>query len=65
MRVLLGMVLGAVLTVGAAYVYDNHAAMTAAPARSVTSPPPLVNWDVVGRKWRRLADRAHLEWNRR
>ncbi|MBX6329507.1 MAG: hypothetical protein IRY89_13130 [Pseudolabrys sp.] len=66
MRILLGMVLGALLTVGAAYVYDNHAAMTA-PAPSAVGEAgrrPLVNWDVVSRKWRRLADRARSEWHR-
>ena len=32
MRVLLGIVLGAVLTVGAAYIYDSHNAMAARSA---------------------------------
>ena len=41
MRLLFGMILGAALTVGIAYVSDT--AKTGADAR------PMVNWDVVGK----------------
>ena len=62
MRVLLGIILGAAITVGAAYLYDSHNAMAA------NGPPgiqrPLVNWDVVSQKWIRLTERARAEWNR-
>ena len=63
MRVLLGIVLGALLTVGAAYIYDSHNALA-----SLNEPNsiqrPLVNWEVVGHKWQRLTERARLEWSR-
>ncbi len=62
MRVLLGIVLGAVLTIGGAYMYDSHRALATANASSVQRP--LVNWDVVGSKWDRLAERARAEWTR-
>lgn len=63
MRVLLGLILGALLTVGGAYLYDSHHAATsvAAPA---TAQRPLVNWDVVAIKWDHLTTRARAEWRR-
>ena len=50
MRVLLGIILGGVLTVGGAYIYDSHNALAAADAPA-SAQQPLVNWDVVGTKW--------------
>jgi hypothetical protein len=63
MRVLLGIILGAVLTVGGAYIYDSHHALAAANDQAAAQRP-LVNWDVVGTTWDRLAARAHAEWIR-
>jgi hypothetical protein len=63
MRLLLGLILGAVLTLGAAYIYDSHNAV-AAESGAAAPQRPLVNWDVVSGKWQALADRAHDEWNR-
>jgi hypothetical protein len=62
MRLLLGLVLGALLTVGGAYVYDSHNAVAANTATA--SQRPLVNWDVVSVKWQQLSERARIEWNR-
>ena len=63
MRLLLGIILGGVLTVGGAYLYDsNNAAMAANTPTSVSRP--MVNWDVVGTKWERLSERARTEWTR-
>jgi hypothetical protein len=44
MRLILGMILGAILTVAAAYVSD-----TASRSGSGAEQRPMVNWDVVGR----------------
>jgi len=44
MRLILGMILGAALTVGGAYISDTT--MKPAPG---TEARPMVNWDVVGR----------------
>jgi hypothetical protein len=63
MRLLLGLVLGALLTVGAAYVYDSHNAIAARNGVTIVERP-LVNWDVVSTKWELLAKRARAEWNR-
>jgi hypothetical protein len=45
MRLILGMILGAALTVGGAYVSDT-ASKSGTPGAEVR---PMVNWDVVGR----------------
>ncbi len=63
MRVLLGIILGGILTVGGAYLYDSHHALEAANAPA-SAQRPLVNWDVVGIKWQRLSERARAEWFR-
>ena len=63
MRVLIGIILGGVLTVGGAYVYDSHNALAAADAPA-SAQQPLVNWDVVGTKWNHLTERARAEWTR-
>ncbi|HYC16754.1 MAG TPA: hypothetical protein VEC94_06090 [Pseudolabrys sp.] len=62
MRVIFGILLGVILTVGGAYLYDSHYAATSANA---TSPDrPMVNWDVVSTNWNRLTERARAEWVR-
>lgn len=63
MRLLLGLVLGALLTIGTAYVHDT------APARSVPSATtsetrPIVNWDVVHTNLRSLRAWMVTEWHR-
>lgn len=63
MRVLLGIALGAVLTVGGAYIYDLRNAL-AASGQPAAAQQPLVNWDVVSGDWQRLTHRARAEWNR-
>ena len=63
MRLLFGIILGAALTVGGAYLYDSHNALAAANAPA-SAQRPLVNWDIVGVKWEQLTVRARSEWNR-
>ena len=63
MRLLLGIVLGAVLTVGGAYIYDSHNALEVANAQT-SAQRPLVNWDTVNTKWQSLTERARSEWSR-
>jgi hypothetical protein len=63
MRLLLGIVLGVVLTVGGSYLYDSHNALAATTAPTMARQP-LVNWDTVGHKWDRLTERARAEWSR-
>ena len=63
MRVLFGIILGGILTVGGAYLYDSHQALEAANAPASVQRP-MVNWDVVDAKWQRLSERARSEWVR-
>jgi hypothetical protein len=57
MRLLLGIILGALLTIGGAFLYDQHNATAATEASSA-------NWDVVSVKWQHLTERARSEWTR-
>jgi hypothetical protein len=63
MRILFGIILGGLLTVGGAYLYDSHNTMAAANAPT-SQQRPLVNWDVVGTKLQQLTERARTEWSR-
>ena len=63
MRVLFGIILGGVLTVGGAYLYDLHNALAAGDTQT-SAQRPLVNWDVVSVKWEHLTRRARAEWTR-
>jgi hypothetical protein len=63
MRVLTGIILGAILTIGGAYLYDSHNALANTNAAAGVQRP-MVNWDVVGNKWDHLTERARAEWNR-
>jgi hypothetical protein len=48
MRILLGMILGALITVGAAFVYDSSTGRAASglTVASAEGHAPMVNWDV-------------------
>jgi len=59
MRMLLGLILGAALTIGSAYLYDSRGG----PA-GTRIERPLVNWDVVSEKWEMVTARARDEWSR-
>lgn len=75
MRILLGMILGAILTVAGAYSYDvasGNAAGTDASANPVADNRPMVNWDVVGKNWhaletnvRAMMARVQEQWTKR
>ena len=60
MRVLFGIILGAVLVIGAAYVHDSmYASPTATPPAR-----PIVNWDVASEATGNTARRVRTEFNR-
>jgi hypothetical protein len=59
MPVLMGMILGVMITVAGAYAYDTTAYDTTSrrapnglPPSAADGHPPMVNWDVVGDNWR-------------
>ena len=58
MRLLLGMILGAALTIGAAYVTDT----ASKPAGGSADARPMVNWDVVGRNVDSLTTTIKQGW---
>ena len=56
MRLFLGMILGAVLTVTAAWIYDSGRADQVGLQRT------MVNWDVVSENWQAAKARVQREW---
>ena len=62
MRFLLGIIVGAALTVLTAYVVDNRAAIVG--VENTTSTRHMVNWDIVSQNWQQLSDRMRGEWRR-
>jgi hypothetical protein len=52
-RVLLGIILGVILTVAGAYAYDSSTgrAPNGLAPTAVGGQPPMVNWDVVTADW--------------
>ena len=76
MRVLLGMILGAILTVTGAYAYDvlsgKRVDTPDIAANATVDDRPLVNWDVVGKRWqsleanlREMGQRVQDQWSKR
>jgi hypothetical protein len=64
MRVFLGMILGAVLTIAGAYTIDAmHTSSTAAGPAAVTNRP-MVNWDVVQTNWQQFKTSAKDGWDK-
>ncbi len=64
MRTFLGIILGAFLTIGGAYLYDSMQTSAVATGPSAAEHRTMVNWDVVAENWRSLKLRAQAEWNR-
>lgn len=61
MRLLLGMILGALLTVGAAFVADS---MTPGAGAGGTESRHIVNWDVARERLQTFTAYAREEWDR-
>lgn len=62
MRVFLGMILGALLTIGVAYYSDSMRTSSVASGPSATENKPMVNWDVVQSNWNIVKERAEQGW---
>lgn len=56
MRLILGMILGAALTIGGAYVSDTATKSPGPESR------PMVNWDVVGKNFDYLSGLVKQGW---
>jgi hypothetical protein len=65
MRIFLGIILGVILTIGAAYLYD---ASTSEPSKAAVQTSierrPMVNWDVVNSNWQGLSLGVRNTWNK-
>jgi len=61
MRFLLGIIVGAALTILSAYVIDNRATVVGVDAPSTQK---MVNWDTVSQNWQQFSDRVRGEWRR-
>jgi hypothetical protein len=57
MRVILGIIVGCALTVGAAYVAD-------ATSSSAAAGKPMVNWDVVAKNFNSVTALAREGWKK-
>jgi hypothetical protein len=66
MRVLFGIVLGAMLTVGVAFISDTWATAPTTTGSDATTVDhrTMVNWDVVGHNVRIARERAREAWVR-
>jgi hypothetical protein len=62
MRVILGMVLGALLTIATAYGIDAWNTSSTAAGPSATTNRTMVNWDVVQTNWSTFKIRAREGW---
>ncbi len=62
MRVLLGMILGALLLVAGVYVYDSQSTSTVASGQNASENRTIVNWDVAAAEWHALKTRARDNW---
>jgi hypothetical protein len=64
MRLFLGMILGAVLTAGAAFLHDTWSANPTTDGTSTVAVQsrPMVNWDVVNENWQTVSRRARDAW---
>jgi hypothetical protein len=53
MQMLLGVILGVLIAIGAAFVYDSSTGRSAngLTVASAEGHPPMVNWDVVSHDW--------------
>jgi len=72
MRLIIGMILGAFLTIVGAFTFDTLSGrMDNIPDPSASDLRPMVNWDVVTRNWhsleanlRDMGSRVHEQWRR-
>jgi len=62
MRVFLGMILGALLTIAAVYIRDSQSTSTVASGEAASANRTIVNWDVAAADWNLLKRRAHDDW---
>ncbi len=61
MRLILGIILGVLLTIGGAYISDS---LRPASNPDGTVPKPMVNWDIVQEKFKSTSAAVQDGWTR-
>ncbi len=64
MQVFVGMILGALILIGAVFISDSVQTSAVANGENAQTNRTLVNWDVVSSDWTALKARAHDDWIR-
>lgn len=64
MRLFLGMILGALLTIVVTYTYDSMNTSSVATGPAASSNQTMVNWDVVESKWNLFKAKARNGWDK-
>jgi len=62
MRMIVGMILGCLLTIGTVYVRDSTATSTVANGTDAQTSETIVNWDVAEREWEDAKENVHTAW---
>lgn len=62
MRLLLGMILGALLLVVGVYIYDSMSTSSVANGQTAQPGRTIVNWDVAATEWDALKARVQRDW---
>lgn len=61
MQTLVGIILGALLTVGGVYIYDSMSTSKVAHGDTATANRTIVNWDVASSEWQSIKSRAERD----
>jgi hypothetical protein len=67
MRFFAGVLLGIIITIGAAYIYDATTAgagMWTPQVVAGQATKPMVNWNVVSSDWHLFTENVRHTWNR-
>jgi len=62
MRLILGMLLGAILLIAGAYYHDSMRTSSVASGPTASENRPMVNWDVVETNWNSFKIRVQEGW---
>ncbi len=63
MRFVLGIIVGAILTIGVAYLSDASISGSS-NTTAQTEQHPMVNWDIVNKNWQNLTSEVRNTWHR-
>lgn len=64
MRMIVGMLLGALMLTAGVYIYDSMATSSVANGQVAQEHRPIVNWDVAATEWSALKTRTQKDWIR-